>query len=220
MNEMTCPKCSGPREAKELYCTFCGEIFQRIEPSPSAISERRSTQTPPGPEPVAPAAHGSSLASDDAYRPPQTPVQLESKGSTAETLAEIERKTRNAWIASMVVAAFTLVLLLILSRMDIGVSLDATALIEVGLVLALGFGVKAKSRVCGTLLFLYWVGSKLYMWSELGVSVSGTLVAVSLGYYFFYGMMAAFEYHGLLSGEATNSVEPVKMAEVYRGPAQ
>lgn len=42
MSDSACPKCSGPRDAKALYCPFCGVVFSRFEgggaaaPAPAA----------------------------------------------------------------------------------------------------------------------------------------------------------------------------------------
>jgi len=53
-----CPKCQGPRDAKALYCPFCGAVFERTILAPPVV-----TAAPPAPEPIV-------RAVVDPYRPP------------------------------------------------------------------------------------------------------------------------------------------------------
>jgi uncharacterized RDD family membrane protein YckC len=64
-SSLSCPKCGGPRDAKALYCPFCGVVFSRYQPEGQAAPE----DPPPPPAPV-PAA-----ASDfNPYQAPEAPV--------------------------------------------------------------------------------------------------------------------------------------------------
>lgn len=64
-SSLSCPKCGGPRDAKALYCPFCGVIFSRYQPEGQPAPE----VPPPPPAPV-PAA-----ASDfNPYQAPEAPV--------------------------------------------------------------------------------------------------------------------------------------------------
>lgn len=55
MSSSDCPKCQGPRDAKALYCPFCGIVFSRYVagPPPPPVDAG-----PPGFAPLAPAASG------------------------------------------------------------------------------------------------------------------------------------------------------------------
>lgn len=87
---ITCPQCDGPREAKALYCAFCGAIFNRLEATPAdpAAREADSEDAPAGhrPEPgtVAPPDRETrdedsvddtdgSFVADQIYQGPQAP---------------------------------------------------------------------------------------------------------------------------------------------------
>lgn len=47
MSSTTCPKCQGPRDAKSLYCPFCGVVFARYTANPGT-----ATPTPPPAPPI------------------------------------------------------------------------------------------------------------------------------------------------------------------------
>jgi len=50
ISSLTCPKCGGPRDAKALYCPFCGIIFARHQAdgaAPASAPPRRATEDVP-----------------------------------------------------------------------------------------------------------------------------------------------------------------------------
>lgn len=69
MSSPDCPKCQGPRDAKSLYCPFCGVIFARYTgaeaaPAPAAVAEKGAAL----PEQTAPAtAPAAAVAAETVY---------------------------------------------------------------------------------------------------------------------------------------------------------
>lgn len=71
MSDTTCPKCSGPREAKALYCPFCGVVFSRFEGGGAAAAPA------PAPRPAAAYAEpveGFQAAPVNPYQAPSASV--------------------------------------------------------------------------------------------------------------------------------------------------
>ena len=118
-------------------------------------------------------------------------------------LDQAERHVSNAWWAALISAGVTVVFAFISLGGTAHAGIDAWAFADVVLILALAFGLSRKSRVCAILLFLYFVGSKLLMWSENPQQASrGSFVAIVFMYYFFMGIVGTFQWHSLAAGEA------------------
>lgn len=68
MSESTCPKCSGPRDAKALYCPFCGVVFSRLEGGGAAAA------SPPAARSAAAPGEGHPPAPVNPYQAPSALV--------------------------------------------------------------------------------------------------------------------------------------------------
>ena len=134
----------------------------------------------------------------DIYRPPLAAAAptRPPNAHDAEARDKLERKMNAASLAAIFVGFITLLMIGVASRTDIGLQLDAWTLIDVALVFALAFGVRKRSRACATLLFVYWVLTKTWMWYSMG-TVRGLPMALLLGIFFFRGMKASFDYRAL-----------------------
>lgn len=67
---------------------------------------------------------------------------------------------------------------------------------DVFLVLALGFGVKKKSRVCALVLFVYFVADKILSIVESPkLSTSNPLMAIIFFMFYLNGIRGTFAYH-------------------------
>ena len=73
MSSESCPKCSGPRDAKALYCPFCGVIFARFlaAAAPAAAPAQPAVFAPAQAFGMSPAAAGGVF--DDTF--PLPPAQ-------------------------------------------------------------------------------------------------------------------------------------------------
>lgn len=196
---LTCPKCTGPRDARALYCPFCGAIFNRLSgsPVPAAVPAPAYGLPAPG---AAPALAATPVAQSlNPYQPPASsvaPYRTESK--PVELPERIGKKIRHAWVAAVFSGSVTLIFALVAMNVgsDLGVGFSEWMLVDVVLIFGLAYGISRKSRVCATTMFLYFLGSKIYIWSASG-SASGLPLAFVFLYFFYQGMAATFEYHKL-----------------------
>lgn len=69
MSDSTCPKCSGPRDAKALYCPFCGAVFSRLEGGGASAAS-----APPPPSAYAEPGEEYQAAPVNPYRAPSASV--------------------------------------------------------------------------------------------------------------------------------------------------
>ena len=119
--------------------------------------------------------------------------------ANAWALRKALRRIRIAWI--MGILSGTITLLFALCAAD-GYYVEGYeymsiwCLIDVFLIFGLSFGIWKKSRCCAILLFVYFVTSKLLMYSQ---SVTDTAAAFGALYCYLYflGVLGTFSYHRL-----------------------
>lgn len=69
MSSSNCPKCQGPRDAKALYCPFCGTVFARY------VAAAESAPAVPQPAPFAPASGPEAASPPSPFlSPPPVPT--------------------------------------------------------------------------------------------------------------------------------------------------
>ena len=68
------------------------------------------------------------------------------------------------------------------------------ALIDVGLIYGLAFGIYKKSRTCATIMFIYFLLSKIWIISQTG-KPSGIIISILFLVLYFQAMTATFQYH-------------------------
>ncbi|WP_291569000.1 MULTISPECIES: hypothetical protein [unclassified Clostridium] len=73
--------------------------------------------------------------------------------------------------------------------------LSLYGLIDVVLLLGLGFGVYKKSRVCAVILFIYFTLGKLYMLSSGMSNIGGLIISIAFGTCYFQGIRGTIHYH-------------------------
>ncbi|MBI4350307.1 MAG: hypothetical protein HY550_02605 [Elusimicrobia bacterium] len=169
---MKCPKCGYENEEGAAFCNMCYEVLNKaVKPDEPAL------------------AAGSAL-SPEPFKKAVLPGEPQ-KEADPETL----KKIHEGWVAALVCAGFTLLAVIVASMVPSMASLiDAWALVDVALIFVLAFGIRARSRTAATLMFLYYLASKLYMFKVTG-KFSGIFVTAVLAYYFFRAMVATFDYH-------------------------
>jgi hypothetical protein len=130
---------------------------------------------------------------ENPYAPPRADVDI--PAAEPVVAPDILKKIRSAWIAGLVSAGLTLVFtLLAVSGTHLVAGFGTWHLVDVGLLLGLSFGIYKKSRVCATLLLVYFVVSKVLMVSETG-KFDGVVMALILFYYHVQGVLGTFAYH-------------------------
>jgi hypothetical protein len=107
-----------------------------------------------------------------------------------------EEAVKNGWVAALISTGITLaigILGLFINTTDenLNYHLDPWVLPDAMLVAIFAFFIYKKSRIASTLMFLYFIASKLLVWIELGTP-SGLPMAIIFGAFFFNAMRATF----------------------------
>lgn len=123
------------------------------------------------------------------------------------TIAQAEKKIRNAWIASVIVGLINLLLVFTTS---------VWFLIDVFLMIVFTFGIYKKSRVAAIGMFIYFLVSRLAWWAAVLSAVLSAgysilpwiLIGGVLLYFFFEGARGAIIYHQLRAGKGPLASPP------------
>ncbi len=115
-------------------------------------------------------------------------------------MASADAGIKKAWVAGVISGVITLIVTAAAMAGYSIMGFTSLNLLDVAFIFGLTFGIYKKSRTCAVLMFVYFVGSKLYLWSETG-KVSGLPLALIFGYYFFLGILGAFAYHRMAPQE-------------------
>lgn len=115
-----------------------------------------------------------------------------------EVPAEITQKIKRGWIAAIISGVLTIGLIVLSVNSDVlGDLVDIWTSIDVLLVFTLAFGIYKKSRAATTLMIVYFLASKIWMFAETG-QVSGLWISLIFLYIYVHAMMASYQYHALL----------------------
>ena len=114
--------------------------------------------------------------------------------STFEVPEEIQKKIRGAYIAALVSAGITLVIILIAMFGTPIMGLSAVDLIDVAFVFGMAFGIYKKSRTCAVLMFIYFIISKVLLIVSTG-AILGLPIALAFLFLYWQGISGAFAYH-------------------------
>ncbi len=167
---MKCPKCNYENEDGAPFCNMCYNVLNKPAPAAAAAA--------PGAAPQRPAPRGYYGGDPD-------------ENVSENTLKYIKA----GWTAALVCGSFTLLAVIVGTFVpSIGAIVGKEAYIDIVLVFALAFGIRAESRTAATLMFLYYAAAKIDLWIVSG-KLSGIFISGVFIYYFFRAMMAAFPYH-------------------------
>ncbi len=114
------------------------------------------------------------------------------------------RAIKSGGIAAMVSAAITGVFAVAAfftssSDKSLNYLLDPWLLVDVVLIVVLGIFIFRKSRVAATLMVIYFVGSKLLMWAEMG-EPKGLLVTMLFLFFYVTAMRGTYIWHSRYRG--------------------
>ena len=136
--------------------------------------------------------------SGDPYRAPDSDLEIPNE---IEIPVAVLKKIRNGWIAALVSGVFTLgfTILAMLSADigDLGGFFNAWTILDVVLTFGLAYGIYKRSRTASTIMFVYYVGSKIILYLEIG-AVGNIIIAVVFTYLFFQAMVGTYQYHKCL----------------------
>lgn len=110
-----------------------------------------------------------------------------------------EKAIRNGGVAAFISAAVTGVfalagLFINTSDANLAYLMDPGLMLDVVLIVVMGIFVFRKSRTASTLLVLYFVASKILLWSELG-RLQGLWMSILFFLYFLTAMRATYIWH-------------------------
>jgi hypothetical protein len=108
---------------------------------------------------------------------------------------DISKKIKGGWIAGIISGVMTLgILLIALNTGAMGNLVDIWSSVDVVLIFLLAFGIYKKSRFAATIMFVYFLASKIFLIVETG-KPTGMLMAIIFLYYYFQAMIGTFQYH-------------------------
>ncbi|TVQ23381.1 MAG: hypothetical protein EA367_02515 [Leptolyngbya sp. DLM2.Bin15] len=100
------------------------------------------------------------------------------------------------WAAVIVAVVTTLFALVSIVAGDIAeLPISAGSFIDVGIFVAIAFGIRRMSRVAAVLGLVVYFGNQLYMWSIIGPQTAGIIVVVFMMLAFIHGVRGTFAYH-------------------------
>lgn len=117
---------------------------------------------------------------------------------------------RSGWIAACVSCALTLILTVM--SMTSAASgpeslFSAWDFIDVALIAALAFGIYKRSRTAATLMFVYFVLSKILIMLDTGLP-TGLILGLVFAIFYFRAMTATYRYHRFLRDWQRNPPAP------------
>jgi serine/threonine-protein kinase len=140
---------------------------------------------------------------DMRYSPPKAAVNDVVADSGIGIPDKVLKKIRVAWIACLVSASMTLVVIAIViatgsKRLGLQGPID---LVDVAFILGMAFGISRKSRVCAVLMLVYFAFSKYLIMRATG-QVGGVWLGLVFLYFYAQGVVGTFEYHKLRKARA------------------
>lgn len=112
---------------------------------------------------------------------------------------QAEKAIKTAWNAGIVSGVLTLIVTLVAMAGHDFMGFSAWNLLDVAVIAGLTFGIYRKSRTCAVVMLVYFIGSKLLIWSETR-SVSGLPMALIFSWFFYQGIRGTFAWHELNAG--------------------
>lgn len=138
----------------------------------------------------------------NGHNPYQSPTTTVAPAAPAERDIPdtITAPIRHGWITACVSCALTLVATLAAmasSTPSEGSMFSALNLIDVGLIALLALGIHKRSRTAATIMFVYFVLSKILIMMSSGAP-SGLVFSLVFVIFYFRAMTATFRYHRFL----------------------
>jgi hypothetical protein len=137
------------------------------------------------------------MSESNPYAPPRADVQFTPK--PVEVPASVGKKIKGAWVAGLVSAAATLVFSLF------GIQgFDMMNLLDVGLILAMSYGIYRKSRASAVAMLVYFIVSKALIIAESG-KVDRLFLGLVFLFFYWQGVAGTYQYKKLLKSARPSS---------------
>lgn len=135
---------------------------------------------------------------NNVYEKPEADLGNE---AIVEVPEDIAKKIKSGWIAALVSGVMTLALMLVaMNTGSLNHLFDIWTSIDVVLIFALAFGIYKKSRVAATMMFIYFLLSKIWLVVETG-QTNNLLISALFLYFYLQAMVGTFQYHKLMKSE-------------------
>lgn len=136
---------------------------------------------------------------DDSNNPYLTPsAKIQDIQSENHIPPELLKKIKGGWICAIISGCLTLFIAIIaILGFSVSSFADAWLLVDVVLIFILAFGIYKKSRTASTIMFLYFLISKISIVVETG-RINGLFIGVLFLYFYANAMIATYKYHNLL----------------------
>ena len=119
---------------------------------------------------------------------------------------------RVAFVCGLISTAITLIVAVIsLARGDFnfsGTQINPYFLFDALIMGGLSAGIFFKSRICATLMALYFIYSKYIGWANGTGEVMNYVIGIFFIYVYIQGALASFEFHKEKKAKATNVIPP------------
>ena len=116
------------------------------------------------------------------------------------TLEQAERYIGNAWMAGLVAATMSLVIIGISLLGFELIQVSVLSLVDVVFMVILSYGIYQRSRVAAGVMLVYYFLSQLLLLLSTGIVTSIFVGAVFI-YFFYRGLQGTVRYHQLTEGE-------------------
>jgi len=117
------------------------------------------------------------------------------KTTQSEVSVEILRKIKCGWIAGIISGSVTLIFTVLAMRgNDVTGLMSSWSLLDVILIYSLAFGIYKKSRFASTVMFLYFIISKIIMFAAMQKFTGGIFTLIFL-YLYFQAMVGTYQFH-------------------------
>lgn len=120
--------------------------------------------------------------------------------SHAMELKKAVKRIKIGWISGLISGSLTLLFTLLATEgmyyLEGHEDMNILYLLDVFLIFGLSFGMWRKSRACATIMFIYFVISKIWFYAENGIG-SESVFGIFYCYLYFLAVLGTFSYHKL-----------------------
>ena len=140
----------------------------------------------------------------------EAPTAYRTRNNRVTVPESITKKIKAGGAAGIICGLVTLGVALFANKgAESNGQINQMLLIDVGLIFAMTFGIYKKSRFAATVMFIYFLGSKISMAME-NPKTSGMIVGVIFLIMFLQAMVGTYQYHKALNsarqGQSTQRV--------------
>ncbi len=140
--------------------------------------------------------------------PYETPKANLVSPESIEVPNDILKKIKGGWIVALISGVMTIALIgIAMGTGALGNLFDWWSSLDVVLIFALAFGIYKKSRTAATIMFVYFLLSKIWFIVETG-KPSGIVLSLVFLYFYLQAMIGTYQYHKFVKEAAQGGQDP------------